>query len=71
MATTARTPEAVERYEVDYVLVDKRAGDSVYDGGFVIPTPVPGGEESLTLVRSFENEHFVVYSVIREDDTTT
>ena len=62
--------DIVERYEVDYVLVDKRAGDAVLNGGFVSSRSGVGVEEPLSLVPSFENEHFVVYSVIREDGTT-
>jgi len=62
--------DLVERYEVDYVLVDKRAGDAIFDGSFVISAPGSGGEESLTLAPSFENEHFVVYTVVRDDATT-
>jgi hypothetical protein len=63
--------DIVERYEVDYVIVDKRAGDAVLDGGLAATRSGVGGEDPLSLVPSVENEHFVVYGVVREDGTTT
>jgi len=63
--------DILERYAVDYVVVDRRVGDLVVDEDFASAGNGEEGREALTLVPSFENEHFVVYSVVREDGTTS
>jgi len=63
--------DVVERYEVDSVVVDRRVGDLVVDEDFASAGNGEEGGEALTLVPRFENEYFVVHSLIREDGTTT
>lgn len=63
--------DILERYAVDYVVVDRSVGDLVVDEDFASAGNGEEGREALTLVLSFENERFVVYRVVREDGTTS
>jgi hypothetical protein len=59
--------DVVQRYEVNYVIVDKRAGDAVLNSGSISFGRGTDSSQALSLSRIFENEHFVVYSVSEED----
>ena len=61
----------LERNAVDYVLVDRRVGALLLDDGFACAENGAGGDEPLTLVPSFENEHSAVYTVVRNNGTVT
>jgi len=62
--------DILERYGVDYVVVERRVGDLVVDEDFASAGNGEEGREALRLTPSFENEHFAVYSVVREDGAT-
>ncbi len=63
--------DILERYKVDYVVVDRRMGDAVPDEAFASAALSTRGAEALSVVMVFRNEDFAVYEVLRDDEPTS
>jgi hypothetical protein len=62
--------EILDRYDVDYVVVDRRRGDAVpgEDSGSAALSTRESEPLSLTMV--YQNQDFAVYGVLRDDEPT-
>ena len=63
--------DILERYQVDYVVVDRRMGDAVPTQASAFGVLFAGRRESLGLILGLQNEDFAVYEVLRDDERTS
>jgi hypothetical protein len=62
--------EILKRYGVDYVVVDRRAGDETWDEAVPSSAQTPDTPGSVTLTPLFDNVDFIVYGVRTADEPT-
>ncbi len=63
--------DILERYGVDYVVADKRAGDLVPVGPFGSEGDHQPAGTGVAVLPTFENDYFVVYRVLTDDEQPT